>query len=89
MKKIKAKAGDTGLVLVLERSPGKGNGYPLQYSYLENPMGRGVWQAIQSMGLQSTGLSDWAHTQHTYQKSAHSVRIGLFFFFFNTVGMTM
>ena len=28
------------------RSPGKGNGYPFQYSCLENPMDRGVWQAI-------------------------------------------
>ena len=25
------------------RSPGEGNGYPLQYSYLENPMNRGAW----------------------------------------------
>ena len=27
------------------RSPGGGNGNPLQYSYLEYPMGRGAWQA--------------------------------------------
>ena len=27
------------------RSSGEGNGYPLQYSYLENPMDRGVWLA--------------------------------------------
>ena len=27
------------------RSPGGGNGNPLQYSYLENPMDRGAWQA--------------------------------------------
>ena len=26
-------------------SPGEGNGYPLQYSYLENSMNRGAWQA--------------------------------------------
>ena len=29
----------------LERSPGEGNGYPLQYSCLENSMDRGAWQA--------------------------------------------
>ena len=29
----------------LGRSPGEGNGNPLQYSYLENPMDRGTWQA--------------------------------------------
>ena len=81
VKNLPANARDTGLFPELGRFPGGGNENTLQYSYLENPMGRGVWQAIQSMGLQSTGLSDWAHTQHTYQKSAHSVRIGLFFFF--------
>ena len=27
------------------RSPGGGNGHPLQYSCLENPMGKGAWQA--------------------------------------------
>ena len=35
--------GDIGLRPVLGRSPGKGNGTPLQYSCLENPMDRGVW----------------------------------------------
>ena len=34
-----------GLIPGLERSPGEGNGSPLQYSYLENPMNRGAWQA--------------------------------------------
>ena len=29
-----------------ERSPGGGNGNPLQYSFLENSMNRGAWQAI-------------------------------------------
>ena len=29
----------------LRRSPGEGNGNPLQYSCLENPMDRGAWQA--------------------------------------------
>ena len=31
-------AGDSGLIPGLERSPGEGKGYPLQYSGLENPM---------------------------------------------------
>ena len=34
-----------GLILGQEDSPGEGNGYPLQYSCLENPMDRGAWQA--------------------------------------------
>ena len=33
-------------ISVLERSPGGGNGNPLQYSCLENPMDRGAWRAI-------------------------------------------
>ena len=36
-------AGDLGLILGLGRSPGEGNGSPLQYSCLENPMDCGAW----------------------------------------------
>ena len=38
-------AGDPGLIAGLLRSPGEGNGYPLQYSGLENSMDKGAWQA--------------------------------------------
>ena len=38
-------AGDTGSIPGLGRSPGGGNGTPLQYSCLENPTDRGAWQA--------------------------------------------
>ena len=38
-------AGDPDLILGLERSPGEGNGNPLQCSCLENPMDRGAWWA--------------------------------------------
>ena len=37
--------GDRGSVPGLGRSPGEGNGNPLQYSCLENPMDRGAWWA--------------------------------------------
>ena len=37
--------GDPGSIPGLGRSLGEGNGNPLQYSYLENPMGRGAWWA--------------------------------------------
>ena len=39
-------AGDTDSIPGLGRSPGVGNGNPLQYSSLQNSMGRGAWQAI-------------------------------------------
>ena len=47
-KGLLAKAGttgDVGLILESERSPGGGNGNPLPYSCLENPMDRGAWSA--------------------------------------------
>ena len=37
---------DVSLIPELGRSPGGGNGNPLQHSYLENPTDRGTWQAI-------------------------------------------
>ena len=40
-----ANAGDSGLIPGSERFPGEGNGNPLQYSRLENSMGRGAWWA--------------------------------------------
>ena len=45
-KESACNAGDSGSILGWGRSPGEGNGNPLQDSCLENPMERGVWQAI-------------------------------------------
>ena len=45
-KESACSAGDLGLIPGSGRSPGEGNGNPLQYSCLENPMDRGAWQAI-------------------------------------------
>ena len=44
-KNSTCNAGDLGLIPRSGRSPGEGNGSPLQYSLLENPMDRGVWWA--------------------------------------------
>ena len=44
-KESACNAGDLGLIPGLGRSPGEGNGNPLQYSCLENPTDRGAWQA--------------------------------------------
>ena len=41
-KESACSAGDSGLIPESARSPGEGNGYPLQYPCLENPMGRGA-----------------------------------------------
>ena len=48
VKKLPANAGDSGdggLIPGSGRSSGEGNGYPLQYSCLENLMDRGAWWA--------------------------------------------
>ena len=45
VKNLPANAGDVGSNPRLGRSPGEGNGNPLQYSYLGNPMNRGDWRA--------------------------------------------
>ena len=46
VKNLPANAGDVGSIPGLGRSPGEGNGNPLQFSCLENPMDGGIWQAI-------------------------------------------
>ena len=49
----------TGLIPGSGRSPGEGNGYPLQYSCLENPLDRGAWQAtVHGVTKSWTQLSD-------------------------------
>ena len=45
VKNLPASTGEAGLIPVSGRSPGEGNGNPLQYSCLENPMDRGAWWA--------------------------------------------
>ena len=45
IKNPPANAGDSGSIPALRRSPGEGNGNPLQYSFLENSMDRGAWWA--------------------------------------------
>ena len=47
-KESACNAGDLGSVPGPGIANGEGNGYSHQYSYLENPMDRGVWQAIYS-----------------------------------------
>ena len=57
-------AGDMGLITGWGRSPGGGNGSPLQRSCLETPMDRGAWRATVPGVAELTRLSDWACT-HT------------------------
>ena len=55
MVKRLPNAGNLGSIPGSGGSPGEGNGDPLQYSCLENPMERGDWRATQSIVLQRVG----------------------------------
>ena len=57
-KESACNAGDPGSTLSGEDSPGEGNGYPLQYSFLENSMDRGVWWAAVH-GILQARILDW------------------------------
>ena len=52
-----------GLIPGSGRSPGGGNGNPVQYSCLENPMDRGAWQAV-VLGVSESDMTEHAHV-HT------------------------
>ena len=64
-KESTCSIGDLNSIPGLGRSPGEGNGNPLQCSCLENPMDRGAWQAIVHCVAKSwTRLKDkYTHTQ--------------------------
>ena len=56
--------GDLGSISESGRSTGEGNGNPLRYSCLENPMDRGAWEAaVHGVTKSWTQLSDF-HLHH-------------------------
>ena len=54
-------AGDLGLSPGLGRSPGEGNGNPLQYCCLENPMDRGAWVRYSLWGQKESDTTERLH----------------------------
>ena len=59
LKNPAASSGDPGLIPGLGRSPEEWNGYPLQYSCLENPMDRGIWQTNRPWGPKKLDMTEW------------------------------
>ena len=59
VKHLPAYTGDTGLIHGLEKSPGVGNGNPLQYYCLGNPMDSGAWQPWGCKESDITEHNDW------------------------------
>ena len=59
-KESACNAGDPGSIPGSRRSPEEGNGNPLQYSCLENPMDREPWQAIVPRGCKESDTTEHA-----------------------------
>ena len=81
VKASASSAGYLGLIPGSGRSLGEGNGNPLQYSCLENPMDGGAWWAtIHRVAKSRTGLSDFTFTffQCIYMESRRMVLMNLF-----------
>ena len=65
VKNPPANTGDVGSIPGLRRFPGAGNGNPLQYSCLENPMDGGAWwAAVHGVTKSQARLSDFTFTFH-------------------------
>ena len=67
-KESACNVGHLGSIPELGRSPGEGNGYPLQYSGLENSIDRGAWQAtVHGVAKSQTDIYIYIYTHiHTY-----------------------
>ena len=63
VKNPPANAGDAGLIPGSGRSSGGGNGKPLQYSCLENPMNRGLFAVH---GIAESDTTEWLSTHEEY-----------------------
>ena len=70
VKNLSASAGDVGSTPGLGRSPGEGNGNPLQYSCLGNPMDRGAWWATVH-GVTESDTTDSQLTEHAGKVELH------------------
>ena len=73
VKASACNAGDLGSTPGLGRSPGEGNGNPLQYSCPENPMDEGAWQAtVNEVAKSWTQLSDFTSLQYSLSISINT-----------------
>ena len=72
VKTSACNVGDLGLIPGSGRSPGEGNGNPLQYSCLEKPMDGGAWWAtVHSVAKSRTRLSNFTFTSFTFYIIMH------------------
>ena len=80
VKNLPASVGDLGLIPGLGRSPGEGNGSPLQYSCLENSMDSGAWWAtVHGFTKSQTRLSVLIYTYtHTLPYGSAISLLGIY-----------
>ena len=88
-KEASCNAIDLGLIPRLGRSSGEGNGNPLQYSCLENPMDRGAWwamvhEALKTRDVQACSLFSLSLFSENRKRKTQSS----FFFLFTATGIT-
>ena len=65
VKNLPANAGDWGSIPGWGRSPGEGNGNPLQCSCMENPTDGGGLVGYSPWDCKESNMTEWAHTSHT------------------------
>ena len=82
-KEFASNAGDPGLTPGSGRSPGGGNGNPLQYSCLGNPMDRGAWRAT-VRGVAESNMTELL--MNTHRRRDHSGGQGKVVAFLPSVG---
>ena len=69
-KESACNAGDPSTIPVSGRSPGKGNGNPLQYSCMENSTDRGAWGGYSPLGRKESDMPEHTHI-HTCTQMPH------------------
>ena len=87
VENLPACAGDAGLIPGPGRSPGERNGYPIQYSCLENPMdgGNPWWATVHTVTESQTQLSDPETISRSHLGRISNFTFEDFFFFFSFV----
>ena len=84
---LSSKQETAGLIPVLGGSPGDGNGNPLQYSCLENPMERGAWWAIVHGVAKESNMTEWLNSSNSssvivFGKMLHICALNVFIYWF-------
>ena len=84
-KESACSAGDLGTSPGLGKSPGEGNGHPLQYPCLEHPMDRGAWRATyRPWVLKESDTTEWLSTHMYFLKNLFK---NLFYLFLAELGL--